>query len=160
MQSDGRWRSELPALALAGLLVVGLAGLAGCDQGSRSAPSAAAPAAAARVDAGATGGEVAGDAGALSRPPPGARPVPFETERACQADADCVLARAQCCGCEAGGRGLSINRRHLAAWHARLDGSCGEIMCPQVMSPHPSCRAAPACLKGQCGFAGGVGNPP
>jgi hypothetical protein len=121
-------------LLLAGALVLG-----GCPR-SEAPSGPAADAAAQPADGGA----------AISRPPPGARPVPFAMERACSADSDCVRARAQCCGCEAGGRGTAVNRRSLAAWHARLDGSCGETMCPQVMSQHPSCTSPVACRSGQC----------
>lgn len=81
-------------------------------------------------------------------------PVPSNEEALyqCARDADCILVQEGCCGCRAGGRNTTINRKYGDYWVGRSLGKCGETFCQTVMSSHCSCMGEPKlkCLDGRC----------
>jgi hypothetical protein len=84
--------------------------------------------------------------------PPASSPGAPPARTACTTDADCVLVKADCCGCTAGGKASAIPRAEQARYEAALAGRCGDTMCVQVMSNDPSCSAKPRCASGSCGL--------
>lgn len=74
-----------------------------------------------------------------------------EAERTCQTDADCTLTPAHCCTCSAGGTQDAVSAEKLPDILLRRAEVCREIMCPQMISQHPSCSATRArCELGVC----------
>jgi len=67
----------------------------------------------------------------------------------CSADSDCVAVRADCCGCNAGGKAMAINNRYIFDWNGKCKTS-EPVMCPAVMSDDPSCFGAPKCVNSRC----------
>ena len=75
----------------------------------------------------------------------------LEEERVCRVDADCTLTTAHCCSCSAGGTQEGVAAQMLPQVLLRRGEVCGDIMCPQMISSHPSCDATAArCEKGIC----------
>ncbi len=68
----------------------------------------------------------------------------------CDSDFDCVSADAGCCGCTSGGEATAVARAYREEWLNMLAPECAAIMCPAVMSNHPSCFMRPACVGGEC----------
>jgi len=66
----------------------------------------------------------------------------------CTADSECVPVRADCCGCNAGGKAAAINKKFIFEWNKQP--SCAGIMCPAVMSNDPSCSGVPKCVNNKC----------
>ncbi len=66
----------------------------------------------------------------------------------CAQDSDCVSVKNDCCGCTAGGSATAINKNFESEWREKLN--CEEIMCPAVMSSHPSCFQEPKCVENKC----------
>jgi len=67
----------------------------------------------------------------------------------CTEDSDCISVKADCCGCTAGGKAISINKAYLNEWLNKL--GCKDIMCPAVMSGDPSCiNKKPKCENNKC----------
>lgn len=67
----------------------------------------------------------------------------------CSENSDCILVKAGCCGCNAGGNAKAINKNFKMDWK----GECEEIapvMCPSVMSDDPSCFKKPTCVSNKC----------
>ncbi len=93
-------------------------------------------------------------------PPPPPPPVPAAAdvdvaatvdEQRCAADADCVLATFDCCGCNALGHQVGVRKDRAEALAARRLPICGTIACAQGMSDDPSCVATRAvCRDGRC----------
>jgi len=77
-------------------------------------------------------------------------PQPPETSIdffSCQQDSDCIKVDADVCGCLAGGRATSINKKYLTQWNENL-----EVLCAMVISDDPTClgEPEPRCLEGKC----------
>lgn len=86
----------------------------------------------------ANGGSAGGSA-----EPVGAAPS-MDVPQDCKASDDCDLVEA-CCGCSAGGTKLAIRKDAIAAYEASREQRCGQIMCAQMISNHPSCSAEAIC---------------
>jgi hypothetical protein len=72
-----------------------------------------------------------------------AAPNPY----ACDTSADCVMVKADCCGCQMGGSSVAVNRAFADA--AQPDpATCEGIMCLAVYN----CTGVAACLSGLCGI--------
>lgn len=75
----------------------------------------------------------------------------LDDEKTCQVDADCTLANAHCCSCSAGGTLVGVAAEKLTKVFDRRIEVCDDIMCPQMVSSHPSCSATKArCENGTC----------
>ncbi len=74
----------------------------------------------------------------------------------CDVDSDCVSVKEDCCGCNAGGKAISINKKYQSEWNNGLN--CAGIMCPAVMSNDPTCSSKPKCENNKCIF--GSSNDP
>lgn len=68
----------------------------------------------------------------------------------CQIDSDCVMVKADCCGCNQGGKQQAINIKYKDTWNANMNTLCAGTMCIQVISKHPSCAMNPQCINGIC----------
>lgn len=65
----------------------------------------------------------------------------------CSSDSDCITVRADSCGCTAGGKATSINKKYLSEWEEKNPPG----ICPQVISQDPSCiNTVPKCTSNQC----------
>lgn len=72
--------------------------------------------------------------------------LPIETATyACQADDDCTLARADCCGCHAGGVSVAVNKNHVDRVEPDPE-MCRNTMCRMVNI----CFQRPACVNNIC----------
>lgn len=69
---------------------------------------------------------------------------------ACQQDADCVPARADCCGCAGGGSDTAVNRTHLKDAQAAASSACKDVLCTAAVGTHPSCTARARCKDAVC----------
>lgn len=68
----------------------------------------------------------------------------------CQHDSDCMAIKENCCGCNQGGKQKAIAKINKNIWTRYLDARCGDMMCMQIISHHPSCSQLPACINGHC----------
>ena len=68
----------------------------------------------------------------------------------CSADTDCVKVDADCCGCNAGGKAVAVNKNYKEEWEKELLEKCKDIVCPAVMSEDPSCFGAVKCVNNVC----------
>ncbi|HEV8321203.1 MAG TPA: hypothetical protein VG389_06270 [Myxococcota bacterium] len=96
-------------------------------------------------------GAGAGGAGAATTT--AAAEVPFVPAEwlACAADADCVRAPADCCGCAGGGRDVALAAPWSDAWSARVGASahCATRgACPK--DPDAACAGGLRCRDGRC----------
>jgi len=82
--------------------------------------------------------------------------VPEEKIYQCLQDSGCTLVKADCCGCNAGGKRTAINKLYLDYWEQRLDMSCRDTVCTAVISNDISCSAEARCIKGKCAVMGFV----
>lgn len=73
---------------------------------------------------------------------------------ACASDDECVVAKADCCGCQMGGTSVAVNRDHADEVGPDPE-SCQHIACKAVYT----CRGNPACVDGQCMIVEGRPNP-
>lgn len=71
---------------------------------------------------------------------------------ACSADSDCIKVNAGCCGCNAGGKKIAINKNFEAEWEKQLSCETKDVYCIQVISNDPSCyeQTTAKCVQGQC----------
>jgi hypothetical protein len=76
--------------------------------------------------------------------------VPQDIQLACNIDSDCAQVNADCCGCNAGGKAISIRRNYIESWSNDLAGRCAGTVCLTVMSRHISCFSQPACVQKKC----------
>ena len=76
--------------------------------------------------------------------------TPATGSASCSSDADCVAVKADCCGCNQGGKAIAILAASKAAYEANQAKTCADTMCPQVMSNDPSCSMLAKCNAGQC----------
>lgn len=67
----------------------------------------------------------------------------------CSADSDCVPVRADCCGCNAGGKATAINSKFIFEWNDKCKKT-EPVMCPAVMSNDPSCFGTVKCVNNIC----------
>ncbi len=74
----------------------------------------------------------------------------------CQADAECVRAPGDCCGCDRGGVDVAVPATGLAGFVAGLGCTGGEV-CPGVSTCQPG--AEPRCSGGRCVLGGGAAPP-
>ncbi|MDP2749446.1 MAG: hypothetical protein Q8O89_01280, partial [Nanoarchaeota archaeon] len=65
----------------------------------------------------------------------------------CTKNSDCIAVNADDCGCYAGGKAISINKKHTDYWNAKItqDGSCAAVMSQDI-----SCASEPKCISGSC----------
>ena len=68
----------------------------------------------------------------------------------CDKDADCAIARADCCGCDEGGKARAVAKKGLAAWTSTLSARCKDTLCAQMISPDPTCHQVAACREHRC----------
>jgi hypothetical protein len=90
--------------------------------------------------------------GAASRGEPAA---PRAGAAECARDSDCVVAKADCCGCAEGGKAVAIPRAAAQAHEARQRAGCRDVMCVQSISRDPSCSQVAACRRGACALLDG-----
>ena len=90
----------------------------------------------------------------LSRAPDLA-PVTKTAGDPCKKDADCVLEKADCCGCNSGGKAAAIGRARSSAYRKEMESKCEGTMCPAIMSNDPTCAMKVACVEGRCALAPG-----
>jgi hypothetical protein len=77
----------------------------------------------------------------------GIRPV---SKSYCERDGDCVIVDAGCCGCNEGGQAIAVAKDYESIWEAQLEINCADVMCPQVISDHESCKSEPVCVEDKC----------
>ncbi|MBD3388815.1 MAG: hypothetical protein GF416_07080 [Candidatus Altiarchaeales archaeon] len=68
----------------------------------------------------------------------------------CETDADCIAVKADCCGCQLGGRQKAVSRFERAEYLNDLNGRCDITECPFVNSTHRTCYSTPMCINGSC----------
>ncbi len=79
----------------------------------------------------------------------------------CALDDDCVLAPADCCGCEQCGSSIGVRGTNLGLWLTGLSAACGTLpghagpdgggCTPTTPCPSGACGAArAACVAGRC----------
>jgi hypothetical protein len=69
----------------------------------------------------------------------------------CQANSDCVLVPADCCGCTGGGKQKAVSKKDRAGSEKARRARCAGTLCAEVMSQDPSCAATSAiCKEGKC----------
>lgn len=71
------------------------------------------------------------------------------TLRTCNLDSDCVRIRADCCGCNNGGKADTLNKRYLEQYEDSVNVAC-DIACPRVISDDASCSAEIKCILNKC----------
>jgi hypothetical protein len=76
--------------------------------------------------------------------------APAQAISACKADTDCELVDASCCNCNEGGKRIAVVKGHAPK------RECEGVMCPQIVSNDPSCRAIARayCKQGTCAVSG------
>ncbi len=67
--------------------------------------------------------------------------------RACTQDSDCVKVPADCCGCQAGGASIAINKAYLEVWNEKKLGACQGIACIQL---YKCADDEPECVENEC----------
>lgn len=65
---------------------------------------------------------------------------------ACNQSADCALAKADCCGCQAGGASVAINNEHKALFE-QLSCAMADVICTQR---YRCAGETPVCAAGRC----------
>ncbi len=74
----------------------------------------------------------------------------FSEEYFCEINEDCVKVDAGCCGCNEGGEAIAIHKDKQGSWEKQLEENCSDVMCPQVISNHPSCEKEAVCDNREC----------
>jgi hypothetical protein len=78
--------------------------------------------------------------------------TPAKAAHECKSARDCVLVSADCCGCSAGGRQISIAKSKLAGFK-KAQAHCGAVSCVAMLSADPSCTMVADCLEERCVLA-------
>jgi len=82
-------------------------------------------------------------------PAPGTGDVPAAW-LVCAADADCVRAPADCCGCPGGGGDVAIAAPFADAWAGRIGARCAAPgACPEKRAVD-ACAGGVVCRSGSC----------
>ena len=69
----------------------------------------------------------------------------------CKSNSDCVVVKADCCGCSQGGSARAVSKAQLAKAVRMLAKWCGATtMCVQAISTDPSCTRKASCVAGRC----------
>ena len=68
----------------------------------------------------------------------------------CEKDADCTTTDDGCCGCNYGGKAISINKKYFDYWNEKLRKECVDIFCPAVISNDWTCFAESRCVNNKC----------
>lgn len=63
----------------------------------------------------------------------------------CKHDGDCLLVKAGCCGCNEGGKQIALNQEMAKKQTETINSTCGDTMCPQMISKDPSCQQSAKC---------------
>jgi hypothetical protein len=71
-------------------------------------------------------------------------------ESTCNVDEDCLLIRADCCGCLHGGKQIAISKSAAKTYDDTLDKKCAGTVCAQMISTDASCQKVAKCTKGLC----------
>ena len=88
---------------------------------------------------------------APSAPAAGAEMRATNEDRACTADAECVLATEDCCGCSSLGKQIGVRVDRIAVLTDRRAPICAATLCAAAMSEDPTCAATKAgCRAGVC----------
>jgi len=75
----------------------------------------------------------------------------IKEERECQQDTDCVRVREDCCGCQAGGKSISIPKINEADYISQKEKECGDVFCIQLYACTEN--DDPVCQEGRCTLA-------
>lgn len=78
----------------------------------------------------------------------------------CTSDSDCISVKADCCGCNQGGKAKAINKGKYVIYETSLqcnDDINNKIFCAQVISGDPSCSAVPKCVSNKCTLSPSTG---
>jgi len=88
----------------------------------------------------------------VNQPEGPVEPVTPEPEpvEGCQADTDCAIVSADCCGCSSGGRNMALPAKDSIEWDQKLGKSCKDVGCPAVIAQDVSCYSIPHCVGGEC----------
>jgi hypothetical protein len=74
-----------------------------------------------------------------------------DDEQSCKRDDECTITNYHCCSCMGNGRQVGVRKDRLKSVMARRVHLCDEMVCPQMVSGDPSCKATRAlCKQGQC----------
>ncbi len=68
----------------------------------------------------------------------------------CKSKDDCVLIKADCCGCTRGGKQRAVNKNAAKGMFDSMAQACKDTMCMQMISTDPSCAQSLACVDGEC----------
>jgi hypothetical protein len=118
-----------------------------------ASPDGGAAAAAAAPDGGAPA--KGAPAHPAARPEAASAKLALTGADACAKDADCVLVQADCCGCAAGGKLVSVAKSKAKTLSAQVKADCKAhpVACIMAFSGDPSCSGGkPACVDGKCGL--------
>ena len=69
---------------------------------------------------------------------------------ACQKDDDCISISTGCCGCNAGGKAIAINKNYQSYWNNKFLNLCTRVLCTAVMSNDWTCFAQLKCVESKC----------
>ena len=76
-------------------------------------------------------------------------PVPVTFFHSCDNDAECVIVKKDCCGCNNDGEATTINNKHIGVWEKINSMRCSGF-CKTITSSHPSCFSQPKCVNNKC----------
>jgi hypothetical protein len=68
----------------------------------------------------------------------------------CKKESDCVVVKADCCGCFQGGKAKAITKIFKNEYNQKLDANCKDTICMQVISRDQSCIKKAACYEERC----------
>lgn len=72
------------------------------------------------------------------------------SELTCSVNSDCTSIKADCCGCNQGGKQIAINMSSFDDKNAQQQSTCQDQVCAQVISTDKTCLQKPACVHGKC----------
>lgn len=70
----------------------------------------------------------------------------------CKEDSQCTTVKADCCGCQKGGKQMAIAETSVENWSEKLSEECSDSVCAQMLSKDPSCTKTSKCNHGKCGL--------
>ena len=68
----------------------------------------------------------------------------------CKEDNECISVSPGCCGCNAGGPAIAINKEYRSYWNNKFLNLCIRVLCTAVMSNDWTCFAQPKCVEDKC----------
>lgn len=68
----------------------------------------------------------------------------------CRDNAGCALIKADCCGCQQGGKQRAVALAQAKEEEALSTKDCEGRVCMQMISTHESCQQSSVCENGRC----------